>query len=285
MSYCERELTPEYQALFMLFSDMARFGYEKMSNSEKCAKANTMLKQCCCPSVLDVLEKDYIQLLNNLMFDGCSSNEQLAARVERLVRLANNIGLALSSTDYTQGESNPSEEIRAAIDVIRRFQMRITAYALPFQVMVDSDSKTQSVIEKAEKDLHGVEERMRADASRVLEDMTASLEAVKDRAAINHISVLGVFSAVAFVFTGGIGIISDSFQLVPIHDNFALGFLFVAFLGFLFENSIALLLWFVAIIIGKQGILKQEGLCLLAGIDAMLFVVMVSVPILCMLVQ
>lgn len=149
--------------------------------------------------------------------------------------------------------------------------------------MIDSDLKIQSVIEKAEKDLHDVTTQMDVNANRVLEDMTSSLEAIKDKATVDHIGVLGVFSAVAFVFSGGIGIIGDSFELIPVQNNPALGFLLIAFMGLLFVNAIALLLWFVAVIVGKQDVIKHEGLCLLMGIDAMLLVVVLGVAASCYL--
>lgn len=98
--YCERELTRDYQALFLLFSDMSRSDCEGLTRSEKLAKANSMLKQCSTPSALGVLENDHIQLLNNLMFVEWDDDNQLAAGVDRLSRLANNIGIVLLATDY-----------------------------------------------------------------------------------------------------------------------------------------------------------------------------------------
>lgn len=281
--YCERELTRDYQALFLLFSDMSRSDCEGLTRSEKLAKANSMLKQCSTPSALGVLENDHIQLLNNLMFVEWDDDNQLAAGVDRLSRLANNIGIVLLATDYFNGKLDPPEEIGMAIDEIRRFQAKISAYIMPFQAMIDSDLKIQSVIEKAEKDLHDVTTQMDVNANRVLEDMTSSLEAIKDKATVDHIGVLGVFSAVAFVFSGGIGIIGDSFELIPVQNNPALGFLLIAFMGLLFVNAIALLLWFVAVIVGKQDVIKHEGLCLLMGIDAMLLVVVLGVAASCYL--
>lgn len=267
--YLDVELREEYRVIFSQLSFLIDLDYNQMSDAEKKANANRLIQCCTKQDVQNVLNNDYLPLINNLMFSSLDSDNPILLGVSRLNNLANGIGSILNASGYLNSTTGTSTGIESAIDSLRRFQFRLSSQCLPFSIMLESNAKIQQIGIEMDAYRHSLQEKENQMNS-TAETLINKIEAIKDKASLDQVGILGIFSAVAFVFTGGISFTGEATRYTAETTNPVIAAILSALLGLILCNMVSILLWFISILMGKQEQLRQFGLSLWFFVNAIL---------------
>lgn len=212
-----------------------------MSDAEKKAKANRLILCCMKQDVQNVLNNDYLPLINNLMFGSLDSDNPILLGVNRLNNLANGIGSILNASGYSNSTAEASPGIASAIDSLRRFQFRLSSQCPPFSIMLESNAKIQQFEIDMDAYRHSLQEKENQMSS-TAETLINKIEAMKDKASLDQVGILGIFNAVAFVFTGGINFAGDTMHYTAETTSPATACILSVLFGLILCNMVSVLL-------------------------------------------
>lgn len=210
-----------------------------MANAEKKARANRLILCCMKQDVQNVLNNDYLPLINNLMFGSLDSDNPILLGVNRLNNLANGIGSILNASGYLNSTAEASPGIASAIDSLRRFQFRLSSQCLPFSIMLESNAKIQQFEIDMDAYRHSLQENQMSSTAKTLIN---KIETMKDKASLDQVGILGIFNAVDFVFTGGINFAGDTMHFTAEATSPATACILSVLFGLILCNMVSVLL-------------------------------------------
>ena len=244
------ELDESQAVLLGLFTEMYQLDYDELTPEKKKSLANRLIKACLHESRRAVLKDKYSQLIHLLMKDidmGDLDNYvgESLDRLDTLEKVLEQVLLSYEASSVSSDDEGLSEACDAAVGFVNR----VVDYKVPFKAASARNEETIRLLKGELKEA----------AKGISDDANKKILGLKEKMTVDHIAILGVFSAIALSFMGGMSwgletlSVSASMQYVHV---FLLAIVFVFFGLF---NLLSILMYFIAVIVGRHEELLVHG--------------------------